>query len=193
MSQSIRWFTVSAAILCGCGPAASPGGNGVAVPAVAPVAHGIGEVAAAGDAAVTLRSAGIGFARLRSVTGEAEQVTADRRLILTFSVANTAENKRLEFFGWQLTHHNGYRDDHDNKYRMLEPGIGEVAVGDTVPGLALNPGDSAVNVLLLEAPIDSASEFTIELNPPDVNAPPGAAPLRFKFTRDQLTPFPQGK
>jgi hypothetical protein len=140
-------------------------------------------IARAGDVEISPLTATVGKVRLSSF-GE-DEISKENLLILTFKVTNRSSTRRVEFDGWAS---HGFRancscfDEHGNAYKNIHFGLGSKLARDQ-SGEAINPGQSAIAVVVFEHPIDAARVLTVSLDGSGVNLP--SEDFAWTIRRDQ--------
>ena len=135
-----------------------------------------------GDLIVACRSPRIGQVALKNL-GEDSQ-SKDALLILTVSITNKSDVKRLPYETWQGADFAFGRDfatlvdEHGNSYKRISFGFATEITGQVKSG-TVEPGDSLTDVLVFEKPIAKATTLTLEL--PGKNIGKDGATLRFQI------------
>jgi hypothetical protein len=133
----------------------------------APKVRPFGEVAVVESVAVFPSRAVIGQTPLKDAISGRPGQSADRLLIISIGVANHSDTKKLNYRSWHPEVVTGgdvaiLRDEFGNTYKGLRFGVGVEPIG-RVKSASVYPGQSIVDVLVFELPIDKAKQLDLEL------------------------------
>lgn len=124
-----------------------------------------------GDLQVQIIQATISDVLFKTIRGYS--MTPDKVLMIKLELLNVNATKKVDYHPWSGKHtalDPGYatlKDNFGNSYKLISLGVGSYPIGAVVGVEAIYPNKSVTDVLVFEAPLDTATHLYLEL--PAVN------------------------
>lgn len=123
-----------------------------------------------GDIQVKIIEARVGTVEIRGrygLEGDTER-TDDAYTVITLEITNLGTTKKIEYASWggkgydRVRHLAGLQDEFENDYTRAIGDLRGTPIGRT-PEASIRPGDSVIDVLVFERPIDAATVLRLTL------------------------------
>lgn len=120
-----------------------------------------------GDIQVQIKAVRVGKVPLKERFSDDATQSKDELLAVEIEVTNLSTTKKVDYRTWggdstSILNHTVLKDNHDNRYRVIDFGFGSSVVG-AIESEALYPGKTVQDVLVFEKPVADLDYLNLEL------------------------------